>query len=249
MKSYFVSDIHLNSLNERNANVFYRFLNGVLEESSQVSHLFLLGDIFDFWVGDAAFYKKLYGPLIELIAKIKNAGVQVIYFEGNHDVHVKRFWEKDLNIPCFVDAQYFEIGGRVLRLEHGDEINPLDVTYRKYRDFIRTPKMEKLAYLLPGKMLFDIGQVASRWSRQKSSVKRASKEDQFRKMIHEYAQKKYSEKPFDLIITGHMHVDDRFEFSEAGKKIESINLGSWYTQPKALQLVEGQAQAKFILLE
>lgn len=237
MKSWFVSDIHLRDVNERNSIILLRFLRS-LQEDPQVTHLFFLGDIFDLWVGDSDVFQKKFQALVDVIVEIKRRGVQVIYFEGNHDVHVKGFWEKKFSIPVWTDAKYYQLGKWKVRLEHGDLINPDDQKYLMYRSFVRQPRLEKLAYLLPGRLLDEVGIAASKLSRKKSSVKRRDSEGRLRQMIRTYAQTKVEQESYDLMITGHMHVRDTFEFDVDGHKKVSINLGSWFEEPMALCLTE-----------
>jgi len=232
MKAYFISDVHLKTLNERNGQILLRFLNSLSTEAP--SDLFLVGDIFDFWVGDHDFFYQKFKPIVDQIVSLQKSGTQVHYFEGNHDVHVKKFWESRFHIPCSVPEKYFQLGPLLVRVEHGDMINPHDVKYLKYRDFIRSPYLEKLAHLLPPKAFSDLGNFASRMSRKRSSQVRSKQEEYLRGLIRAYAQQAFARKPFDVLITGHMHILDDWEFAVAGRKVRSINLGSWFEKPRSL---------------
>lgn len=237
MRAWFVSDIHLKNINERNSIVLLRFLHSLLKDP-QTTHLFFLGDIFDLWVGDSDVFQTKFQALVDAIAALKRKGVEVVYFEGNHDVHVKGFWEAKLHIPVWVEHQIFQLGPYRVRMEHGDFINPEDELYLQYRSFIRQPKLEKLAYILPGKLLDGVGSWSSRKSRKKSSVMRRDSEEDLRRKIRIFAESKAQETDFDLIVTGHMHVSDEYEFQSRGRKHVSINLGSWFEEPRALLLTE-----------
>ena len=230
MQAWFISDIHIKNINERSSIKLLRFLH-FLRDNSEATHLFLLGDIFDLWVGDSDIFQTKFQAIVDALADLKQKGMQVVYFEGNHDVHVKRFWEK-MGIPVHVEHQLVQLGPHKVRLEHGDYINPDDKTYIKYLEIIRHPKLEKLAYILPGKLLDEAGKLGSKFSRKKSSKRRERDQEKIRGMIHTYAQKMAQGSDFDYLITGHMHVRDEYKF---GSKI-SINLGSWYEEPMALCL-------------
>jgi UDP-2,3-diacylglucosamine hydrolase len=233
LKAWFISDIHLKSLNERNGIVLLRFLHS-LADTRQCTHLFLLGDIFDFWVGDDQFFYRKFQPIVDAILALKKAGIKVVYFEGNHDVHVFDFWQKQHNIPCFVDDQYFNIAGRTVRVSHGDLINEGDLAYQRYRRVYRHKLVEKVFRLIPPAPLDEIGKWASSFSKKNTSRRgRDSKEDMIQ-MIRAYAEKSYGERAFDFIISGHMHIKDDYAFSGS----RSINLGSWFEQPSAFWLSE-----------
>ena len=235
MKAWFVSDIHLKSLNERNGNILLRFLLSLADGQQEITHLFLLGDIFDFWVGDHDFYLQKFRPIVEAMSRLVKQGVKVVYVEGNHDVHVKNFWT-DQGMESFVEDRYFDLLPWTVRVSHGDLMNPGDHDYAKYRSFIRQSFMEKVAEILPAKQLYRLGDWASQVSRKKSSHYRRDSEEALRNMIHTYAQKSFSERAFDFIITGHMHFRDEWSFLQANKNVVSINLGSWFDQPQALVL-------------
>jgi len=236
MRAWFLSDIHLKSLNERNGNILLRFLLSLQDQTRPATHLFLLGDIFDFWVGDHTHYEKKFQPLVTAILQLQKQGLKIVYLEGNHDVHVVQFWRRH-GIECHVEDQYLELAGQVLRISHGDLINPNDTAYLRYREFVRRWYMEKLAHRLPAAQLERIGKVASLKSRKRSVGKREDRSEQMRKLIRSYAEKCYAEKPFDLLITGHMHVIDDWSWQPTGtqKTSRSINLGSWWQEPKVLQ--------------
>lgn len=237
MRAWFLSDLHLKDINERNSIILLRFLRSLLEDP-QTTHLFLLGDIFDLWVGDSDVFQRKFQAIVDLLAALKAKGVEVFYFEGNHDVHVKAFWEGRLSIPVYVEHQIISLGPYLVRMEHGDFINPDDRAYLKYREFIRRPALEKIAYAVPGKLLDGIGTWASTLSRKKSSIKRRDSENELRERIRSFGREKSQEAPFDYIITGHMHLRDEYEFEANGRKRISINLGSWYDEPQALCLTE-----------
>lgn len=235
MQAWFISDIHLKDINERNSIMLLRFLR-FLENESKATHLFLLGDIFDLWVGDSSLFEKKFLPIVDAILRLKDRGVEVVYFEGNHDVHVKRYWQNHFGIPVHVDAKTFQLGPYQVRMEHGDYINPDDLSYLKYLEIIRSRKMEMVAYGLPG-IVFDVlGNMASRKSRKRTSVMRKDSEQDLRNKIRRFALKTSETSSFDFLVTGHMHVRDEYEFQFQEKKRVSINLGSWFESPQAFCL-------------
>ena len=240
-RAYFVSDIHLESLEERNGQSLLRFLHSVAADEV-VSDVFWLGDIFDFWLSGHDVFVKKYEALWAPLRTLKKRGARLVYFEGNHDLHLKPFFEKDLGFEVYTDCRYEVLGGRVVRLEHGDLINQEDLKYLRWRAFARHPFVEPLAHLLPGSFWKKVGESLSMKSRQKSRHYRHENEETIRKMIHHHAHRAYQERAFDLIISGHMHVkvDETLEIE--GKKVRNINLGSWLEpHPEILLLETGQA--------
>lgn len=223
----------MKSNEERNSQTLLRFLFQ-LSQAPKENQLFLLGDIFDFWISDGQAFYKHYKTVVDALLEFKSKGGIIYYFEGNHDFHIDRFWFDKYQIPVIDDIQYFKIDNLIVRLEHGDFINPDDIKYLNYRASIRRPWVEFIGHMLPGFFLKWLGDSLSARSRKKSNNYAIDNELQIRTMIREYAQKVYQEKPFDLLISGHMHIVDDYEIPDF--KARSINLGSWFEKPRALKI-------------
>lgn len=220
---------------ERNGNTLLRFLFE-LNQNAKNNRLFLLGDIFDGWVSDGSAFVNQFQLLVDAIAEFKKNGGEVFYFEGNHDVHIDRFWTRQYGIVVFDQMQYQNLEGLTVRLEHGDYINPDDQAYIKYLSIIRHPIIEWIGHVVPSPIWYWIIARQSLKSRKKSSRYTLENAERIRAMIRAYAVKAYHEKPFDLLITGHMHVFDDYTFEVEGRKVRSINLGTWLEKPRVLKI-------------
>jgi UDP-2,3-diacylglucosamine hydrolase len=233
-RAYFVSDLHIASPDDPKATLFLAFLRQLTAESA--SHLVLLGDIFDMWLGDHDYFVDRYRQVIDEIARLRDDGVQVHYFEGNHDLHLGRYWAGRLGIVVHRGPTSLQIAGQTVRLEHGDQMDPDDRGYRFLRWFLRTPVMRFVIYHLPGKLAAAIGERASASSRSYTSeTKTISREGAIGK-IREHAAKAHAEQRFDLLISGHVHIRDDHEMRAAGGSFRSVNLGTWLDRPCCFRL-------------
>ncbi len=229
-RAYFVSDLHIASPADPKAQLFLDFLKGLSTEAD-ASHLFLLGDIFDLWLADHGYFIERYRPIVDEIVRLKQDGVDIHYFEGNHDLHLGRFWADELGLRVHDGPLHIELAGRRLRLEHGDQMDPDDRGYRFLRWFLRTPPLEFLIFHLPGKIVAMIGERASVVSRSYTSETKTITDDDAIAKIRAHAAKAYVERPFDIIISGHLHVRDDYEFETASGRARSVNLGTWLSAP------------------
>jgi UDP-2,3-diacylglucosamine hydrolase len=236
LEAWFLSDIHLKNMSERNGEILLRFLHSLMDKNPSEIHLFLLGDIFDLWVSDHPIFVRKFQDLVDADRALLSAGARVTYIEGNHDMHVAPFWQKQLGCEVFVEAQYYELNGLTVRVEHGDLINLEDKAYLRYRSFMRHPWVEPLGHIVPGKFWQDLGDYASKKSRARTQKYSSRNEARLVEMIRTHAHRVFEEKPFDLIVSGHMHVIDDYEFQVGLRKSRSINLGSWYRDVKVLHL-------------
>ncbi|NUM59750.1 MAG: UDP-2,3-diacylglucosamine diphosphatase [Bdellovibrionaceae bacterium] len=229
---YFLSDLHLKGRSDKNYEKLIHFFEVTWQ--SKPGDVILLGDIFDLWVADHSLFISEYKELIEYLKKTKSKNYRVLYFEGNHDLHLDKFWSQTLGFEVIPDLTFIRWDNLVFRLEHGDLINQEDKAYLKLRKFLRSPIMTWLAFVLPGFFWNYLGKKWSSASRKKSQIYSAEKISWIRDLIRQHAQKQIETQYFDVIVTGHMHVRDEFHFLFQGKNITSYNLGSWQEEQKIL---------------
>jgi UDP-2,3-diacylglucosamine hydrolase len=257
MTAFFVSDIHLKSPTEPKALLLERFLFRLNQQATAggpnaPTHLFLVGDIFDLWIGSHRYFWHRFDRLVRLVRDLIRSGVEVHFFEGNHDLHLNEFWQGEVGTHVHSEAEFFDLGDKRVRVEHGDLINPEDSGYHFLRWFLRTPLVRNLALNLPERVVAAIGERASAVSRGFTSGSGAKAIDHrdVKLMIHAHAKRSYFEEPFDLIVTGHVHVRDDFIFEgNPAKQVRSVNLGSWFDAAPVFVMAEngtGATEGKFI---
>jgi UDP-2,3-diacylglucosamine hydrolase len=215
-------------MQERNGKTLLRFLLDLSQQNfDEPCRLILLGDIFDLWVGGHNYFAKKYAPLMAALKSLKEKNFEIIYFEGNHDVHIKNYFTKKLGIKVVQQAQLIFFDQFVVRCEHGDLINTKDLAYLKYKKTLHHPWVKPLAQIVPGRLWDYIGSRASQKSRQKSTNHQIENSAELIKMIREHALLQYQIQPFDMIVTGHMHVLDDVVLKIGHNQTRSVNLGSW----------------------
>ncbi len=187
-------------------------------------------------------FKNKYHDLLVEIESLKRSGSEIYFFEGNHDMHIHPYWRDELGAFVYTEAQIFDLDGLKVRCEHGDLINLDDKTYLRLRKFLRTPFVEELGHRIPGKVWWNIGDFLSSLSRKRSGQYRNANQNRLVQMIREHAHRAHNETPFDVIISGHMHVRDDFTFEINSKKVRSVNLGSWFDEAKVLKIDQGKLE-------
>jgi UDP-2,3-diacylglucosamine hydrolase len=228
VQAWFVSDLHLKDINERGSVELLRFFNSLESGARPATHLFLLGDIFDLWIGSSGVFIRKFLPLIESLVRLKKKGISIIYVEGNHDMFLGEYFRDQLGFETYVEAQILEVGPFNIRIEHGDMINHQDLAYQRLRSTLRHPIVERILKSIPAQALQEIGSTVSQISRRFSTEKRQRDQNRLRQMIRDYAVAEYKKKAFDIVISGHMHIRDDFEFEIEGQSSRSVNLGSWF---------------------
>ena len=235
----FVSDIHIASPDCPRGRLFLQFLRS-LSGGSDVTHLFLLGDIFDLWVADHRYFVERYADILAEMQRLSANGVEISYFEGNHDLHLRRFWGDKMGVIVHAGPAYVDLGDTTLRIEHGDQMDPDDKGYRFLRWFLRTPPIRWLICNLPGSLIARIGEKASASSREYTTHTKTIDRDRAIEKIRTHARQAHKNRPFDIILSGHVHVRDDYLDETGSRSFRSVNLGSWMDRPCYFKLDENE---------
>ena len=110
MKAVFIADAHL--LDPEDAN-YRRLLAFLHQQRGSLSHLVLLGDIFEFWLGYRHSVFAPFVPLLEELRRQRAAGTELVFVEGNHDFHLGPYFSETLACRILPDGGVLELDGRL----------------------------------------------------------------------------------------------------------------------------------------
>ncbi len=246
MKSVFVSDIHITSRLDSKHEVFCKLLVD-LAQDKDLSHLFLVGDIFDLWLWKHDYFIQEYSKIVSLLQDLCERGVKVIFFEGNHDLYLKEFWT-DLGVEVCEGPKVFQLGHLKVLVEHGDQSNPEDRGYLFLRWILRTAPLKLLVRILPSSLVVLIGQRSSQASRRYTSTSKGISTHLAIDKLRAHALRQAEIHDFDLLINGHVHILDDFKFHLAERPRRAVNLGSWFDGAKAF-ILSDKVSGEFLSLD
>ena len=201
--TYFVSDVHLGLRvadpvdRERR---FVEFLRGLPEETEA---LYLLGDIWDFWYEYKHVVPKGYVRVFAALTDLIDRGVDVFFFQGNHDVWTYSYFE-ELGMKKLQQPAVVEIAGKRFCLGHGDGLGPVPLGYRFLRGIFHNRVLQFLFSMLHPWIAFSLG---NGWS--KSNRLSHDKEYEFRgpdEPLVKFAEQFSSVHDVDYFVFGHYHV-------------------------------------------
>ena len=202
--SYFVADVHLgldvNDPRAREAR-FVSFLRSL--DPEQTAALYLLGDIFDFWYEYRDVVPKGYCRVFAAIQDLIEAGVEVYFFQGNHDVWTYSYFE-ELGMHRLVQPATVEIGGEGFCLGHGDGLGPAPKGYLLLRSIFHNRILQVLFSMLHPWLAFRLGNGWSRnnrLARHEKYVFRGAEEP-----LYIFSEEFSRRRHVDYFIFGHYHV-------------------------------------------
>jgi len=224
-KIYFASDQHLGAPTAEASlpreRKFVAWLDSIKEDAGVV---FLLGDLFDFWFEYKAVVPKGFVRVLGKLAELKDAGIDIYFFVGNHDLWMRDYFQKELNIPVFHEPQEFEINEKLFLIGHGDGLGPGDHGYKRMKKVFTFPFFKWLfRWLHP-----DIGVRLGHYFSVKNKLISGDEDTRFlgeeNEWLVQYSRKKLIEKHYDFFIFGHRHLPLEINLNNDSTY---INLGDW----------------------
>ncbi|HVL10858.1 MAG TPA: UDP-2,3-diacylglucosamine diphosphatase [Burkholderiaceae bacterium] len=142
----FISDLHLTPAMPRTLAAFERFLDGAAGEARA---LVILGDFFEFWVGDDERHDPFNQRVIALLRQAAERGLALYLMHGNRDFLLGRTFAREAGLALLPDPVRIEADGHHVLLSHGDIMCTDDVPYMRFRHWTRKPWVQRMFLALP----------------------------------------------------------------------------------------------------
>jgi UDP-2,3-diacylglucosamine hydrolase len=224
-KIYFASDFHLGTPDAATSLERERRITAWLESIRHSAHaIYLLGDIFDFWFEYRHAIPKGFIRLQGKLAELRDQGIPIAFFTGNHDMWMFDYFPNELGIQIYRDPQLMQVGKQRLLIGHGDGLGPGDGTYKVLKRFFNSSVCQWLfARIHPNLGI----RIARSWSRR-SRISNTKREEQFSGEENEflliYCRELEKRVHHDFYIFGHRHLPLDLPVSPHSRY---INLGEW----------------------
>ncbi|MGI0105912.1 UDP-2,3-diacylglucosamine diphosphatase [Salinimicrobium sp. WS361] len=242
-KIYFASDNHLGAPTaEESRPREAKFVAWLEHVSKDAAAIFLLGDLFDFWFEYKHVVPKGFVRTLGKLAQLRDRGIPVYFFVGNHDLWMDDYFEKELDIPVFRKPKEFVFNNRKFLIGHGDGLGPGDKGYKRMKKVFTNPLSKWLyRWLHP-----DLGVPLAQYFSVKNKAISGEEDVQFlgeeKEWLIQYCRRKLETQHYDYFIFGHRHLPLDISLQEDATY---MNLGDWinfYTygvfDGKELQLKE-----------
>ena len=222
MTTLFISDLHLEA---DRPDIGKQFLEFLARDAAEADDLYILGDLFEAWVGDDD-PNTHYFAIKRALRKLTDSGIPVYFMHGNRDFMVGKGFANETGVKILSDPYKVTMYGQKTLLSHGDALCIDDVQYQRVRKMVRDPDWQATMRAKPLKERLRIAKEARRQSLEQTINKSLEIMDVNQGEVERVIQ----EHGVDVLLHGHTHRPAIHDVVLGNRKAKRIVLGDWYTQ-------------------
>ncbi len=226
MATLFLSDVHLSTKRPEIVDAFEHFLD---DQARRADAVYMLGDIFDEWLGDDD-DRAPHPRITEALARLSESGVPVWIMHGNHDFLLGSAFEQSSRCRLIPDPSVVELDGARILLMHGDILCTRDTDYQDFRKMTRDPDVQREFLSLP--LGARIERVAALRGQSREAMR--LKPEDIMDVTPEAVVNAMRQHDVRHFIHGHTHRPAVHDLEVAGESAVRIVLGDWYDQDSVL---------------
>lgn len=222
MTTLFISDLHLEAGQPAIGEQFVSFL---ANDGRQAEALYILGDLFDAWLGDDD-PNPYYGEMKSAMRDLADTGVPTFFMHGNRDFMIGEQFAAETGVTILSDPVVVTLYGQNVVLSHGDALCTDDVHYQKIRAMTRDPDWQSMMRAKPLQERIALAAEA----RKESVARGASLSDEIMDVNQDAVAATLREHGVDIMLHGHTHRPAIHEIDLGDRTATRIVLGDWYEQ-------------------
>lgn len=219
MATYFISDLHLAPNRPELACALANFM---ARQSSQMDTLYILGDLFDAWIGDD--YENVFTQEIkQLLRSASEAGTELFLMRGNRDFLIGQDFAQQTGCQLLDDPTVIDLYGSRVLLMHGDLLCTQDVDYQKFRLMVRDPQWQQQLLDKPLPERLSIAEQLRSISKEHTG----GKEYQIMDVHQPEVENRMLSEQVQVLIHGHTHRPASHKMTLNNAPATRIVLGDW----------------------
>ena len=221
MNRYFISDLHLDETRPHTTALFQSFVEE-LKENNQQTELYILGDLFESWIGDD-YENELHNQVKATLKSLTGSGIKVFFLYGNRDFLIGEEFLSETDVELLIDPFLLKSNEKSILLTHGDQMCIDDMEYQSFRTIVRNPDWQKDFLNFPiSKRLKIAGETkdASKQSKQEKSM-------DIMDVNEEEVLRVFKQHEVNTMIHGHTHRPMKHELKIDGRLCSRYVLGDW----------------------
>jgi UDP-2,3-diacylglucosamine hydrolase len=225
----FISDLHLSPARPVLVEAFHAFCRGPARAAAA---LYVLGDLFDAWIGDDQLREPLAAGVASALSSVAAAGVPVSLMRGNRDLLLGERFVAAAGATLLPDEIVVDLGGAPTLLLHGDELCTDDDAYQRFRAWAREPTRQRRFLALP----YFLRRAIVAWMRRKSGEQTATKTQAMMDVNSGAVAAALRAHGVTRMIHGHTHRPAHHELVVEGRACERWVLPDWYDRASYLEV-------------
>ncbi|WP_276850918.1 UDP-2,3-diacylglucosamine diphosphatase [Enterobacter oligotrophicus] len=230
MATLFIADLHLQTEEPAITAGFLRFLRG---EAKSADALYILGDLFEAWIGDDD-PNPLHREIATAIKALVNSGIPCYFIHGNRDFLLGKRYARESGMTLLPEEQMLDLYGRKVLIMHGDTLCTDDTGYLAFRAKVHTPWIQKLFLALP---LFIRSRIATRM-RAGSKAANSSKSMTIMDVNPQAVVNVMEKHRVQWLIHGHTHRPDVHSLIANGEPAHRVVLGAWHSEGSMVKVTQ-----------
>ena len=215
----FLSDLHISFDKPQITRHFIHFLQ---TKARAARKIYILGDLFDAWVGDDDF-KKPNAQIRRKLKQLTDSGVEVYLQRGNRDFLIGEHFAQETGVILLDDYAVIDLEGQRTLLTHGDLLCSDDLPYQAFRAKSRALEWQQNVLSKP----LWLRLIAARWYRMRSFFHKQKKSDYVMDVNQTTVENVMTQHDCTRLIHGHTHRPALHEFMLNGKKAQRFVLCDW----------------------
>jgi UDP-2,3-diacylglucosamine hydrolase len=232
--TYFIADLHLAQNRPDITACFLRFLKN---DATQAQQLYILGDLFEAWIGDDDDSTFL-TAIAEALTALSALGTTIYYIHGNRDFLLGQRFAKRSTMILLPEVDLIDLYGQSVVIMHGDTLCTRDLGYQKFRKKSRSWWWQSIVKSIP---LFVRKKIASDY-RKKSAAATSVKSQEIMDVTPDEVVKCLEDYRSQLLIHGHTHRPAVHTLKANNEDAKRIVLGDWYEQGAWLKVTPTSMQ-------
>jgi UDP-2,3-diacylglucosamine hydrolase len=220
-RALFVADVHLCESRPAASARFFSFLRDTAPDASA---LYILGDLFEAWVGDDDLKSPLHLAVMHHLSALAEQGVQTLFMHGNRDFMLAGHYASLCGMQLLPDPVVIDLFGTPTLLTHGDTLCTADTDYQRYRRVVRHPLVIKILNALPLTLRHALARRARSGSEQAKTQKTYAIMDVDSVAVTEL----FTQYGVQRMIHGHTHRPAHHQYIVNDKNYERWVLPDWY---------------------
>lgn len=221
MATLFISDLHLSPERPRINEVFFDF---VARTAAQAEALYILGDLFEYWVGDDDLADAFNASVADALRKLSRKGIALYLMQGNRDVLLGQAFAGNCGAKLLADSILLDLYGIRTLVMHGDTLCTDDVEYQRFRAYAHDPETQRKFLAQPlaerKKQMLDM--------RTRSEQHKQDQAPEITDVAPATVEQTLREFGYPRLIHGHTHRPARHVHVVDGRTCERWVLNDWY---------------------